>query len=111
MSAVEVMKNTQKKIELTQENVNDIVGRYLKYISDPGTNSESETYHYLSEEVYRTFYLPNRELLSLVTNVYREPGSGSSIKEVLEENVGKDFRKAQIKRDIAYINLQKNKDD
>ena len=107
MSAVEVMKNTQKKIELTQENVNDIVGRYLKYISDPGTNSESETYHYLSEEVYRTFYLPNRELLSLVTNVYREPGSGSSIKEVLEENVGKDFRKAQIKRDIAYINLQK----
>ena len=30
MSAVEVMKNTQKKIELTQENVNDIVGRYLK---------------------------------------------------------------------------------
>ena len=24
---------------------------YLKYISDPGTNSESETYHYLSEEV------------------------------------------------------------
>ena len=48
MSAVEVMKNTQKKIELTQENVNDIVGRYLKYISDPGTNSESETYHYLS---------------------------------------------------------------
>ena len=107
MSAVEVMKNTQKKIELTQENVNDIVGRYLKYISDPGTNSESETYHYLSEEVYRTFYLPNRELLSLVTNVYREPGSGSSIKQVLEENVGKDFRKAQIKRDIAYINLQK----
>ena len=25
----------------------------------------------------------------------------------MEENVGKDFRKAQIKRDIAYINLQK----
>ena len=42
MSAVEVMKNTQKKIELTQENVNDIVGRYLKYISDPGTNSEAK---------------------------------------------------------------------
>ena len=101
-----MMKNTQKKIELTQENVNDIVGRYLKYISDPGTNSESETYHYLSEEVYRTFYLPNRELLSLVTNVYREPGSGSSIKEVWKKMLGR-FRKAQIKRDIAYINLQK----
>ena len=42
-----------EKLELTQENVNDIVGRYLKYISDPGTNSESETYHYLSEEVYK----------------------------------------------------------
>ena len=38
MSAVEVMKNTQKKIGLTQENFNDIVERYLKYISDPVTN-------------------------------------------------------------------------
>lgn len=98
MSAVEVMKNTQQKIELTQAKVDEIVRQYLKYTSDPNTNSESETYHYLSEEVYRTFYLPNRDLLSLITNVYREPGSGSSMREVLEENVGKDFREAQIKR-------------
>ena len=107
MSAVEVMKDTQKKIELTQENVDEIVRQYLKYTSDPNTNSESETYHYLSEEVYRTFYLPNRDLLSLITNIYREPGSGSSMKEVLEENVGKDFREAQIKRDNTYIDLKK----
>ena len=52
MSAVEVMKNTQKKIELTQENVNDIVGRYLKYISDPGTNSESETFQAYIDALY-----------------------------------------------------------
>lgn len=107
MSAVEVMKNTQQKIELTQAKVDEIVRQYLKYTSDPNTNSESETYHYLSEEVYRTFYLPNRDLLSLITNVYREPGSGSSMREVLEENVGKDFREAQIKRDNTYIDLKK----
>ena len=105
MSAVEVMKDTQKNIELTQKNVDEIVRQYLKYTSDPNTNSE--THQYLSEEVYRTFYLPNRDLLSLITNVYREPGSGSSMKEVLEENVGKDFREAQIKRDNTYIDLKK----
>ena len=107
MSAVEVMKDTQKNIELTQKNVDEIVRQYLKYTSDPNTNSESETHQYLSEEVYRTFYLPNRDLLSLIANVYREPGSGSSMKEVLEENVGKDFREAQIKRDNTYIDLKK----
>lgn len=107
MSAVEVMKDTQKNIELTQKNVDEIVRQYLKYTSDPNTNSESETHQYLSEEVYRTFYLTNRDLLSLITNVYREPGSGSSMKEVLEENVGKDFREAQIKRDNTYIDLKK----
>lgn len=107
MSAVEVMKDTQKNIELTQKNVDEIVRQYLKYTSDPNTNSESETHQYLSEGVYRTFYLPNRDLLSLITNVYREPGSGSSMKEVLEENVGKDFREAQIKRDNTYIDLKK----
>lgn len=107
MSAVEVMKDTQKNIELTQKNVDEIVRQYLKYTSDPNTNSESEIHQYLSEEVYRTFYLPNRDLLSLITNVYREPGSGSSMKEVLEENVGKDFREAQIKRDNTYIDLKK----
>ena len=107
MSAVEVMKDTQKNIELTQKNVDEIVRQYLKYTSDPNTNSESETHQYLSEEVYRTFYLPNRDLLSLITNVYREPGSGSSMREVLEENVGKDFREAQIKRDNTYIDLKK----
>lgn len=107
MSAVEVMKDTQKNIELTQKNVDEIVRQYLKYTSEPNTNSESETHQYLSEEVYRTFYLPNRDLLSLITNVYREPGSGSSMKEVLEENVGKDFREAQIKRDNTYIDLKK----
>lgn len=107
MSAVEVMKDTQKNIELTQKNVDEIVRQYLKYTSDPNTNSESETHQYLSEEVYRTFYLPNRDLLSLITNVYRELGSGSSMKEVLEENVGKDFREAQIKRDNTYIDLKK----
>lgn len=106
MSAVEVMKNTQQKIELTQAKVDEIVKLYLKYISDPSTNSESETYHYLSKEAYRTFYLPNKDLLSLITNVYRKPGSDSSMKEVLEENVGKDFQKAQIKRDDTYIDLK-----
>lgn len=107
MSAVEEMKNTQHKVELTQEKVDEIVRQYLKYVSDLSTNSESEIYQYLSKEVYRTFYFPNKDLLSLITNVYREPGNASSMKEVLEKNVGTDFKTAQIKRDNTYIELKK----
>lgn len=103
MSAVEVMKDTQQKIELTQEKVDELVNRYLGYTTDSKTNSNNEAYHYLSEDIYKTFYLPNRDLLSLITNVYREPGSGSGMKDVLEENVGKDFAKARLERDKYYI--------
>lgn len=103
MSAVEVMKDTQQKIELTQEKVDELVNQYLGYTTDSKTNSNNEAYHYLSEDIYKTFYLPNRDLLSLITNVYREPGSGSGMKDVLEENVGKDFAKARLERDKYYI--------
>lgn len=103
MSAVEVMKDTQQKTELTQKKVDELVKQYLKYAADSNTNSNNETYQYLSEDIYKTFYLPNRDVLSLITNVYREPGSGSSMKDVLEKNVGKDFKKARLERDRYYI--------
>lgn len=64
MQAVEVLKDTQQRQELTQDRVNEIVNQYLEYVNNPGTNSNNEAYHYLSEEKYKTFYQPNRELLS-----------------------------------------------
>lgn len=106
MSAVDVMKDTQQEIVLTQEKVDELVNQYLEYTNNPKTNSDKEVNQYLSEEVYKVFYLPNKELLSLITNVYREYGSASSMKEILEENAGKDFMKARLERDRNYIEVQ-----
>lgn len=105
MTAVEVLQNTQQRQELTQDRVNEIVDQYLEYINNPDISSNNEAYHYLSQEKYSTFYLPNKELLSLITNVYEDPGSGSDIKDVLENNAGKDFTQARLDRDQKYIQL------
>ena len=109
MQAVEVLKDTQQRQELTQDRVNEIVNQYLEYANNPDTNSNNEAYHYLSEEKYRTFYQSNRELLSLISNVYKEPGSSTDIKDVFEENVGKDFIQARLERDQKYIQLRKER--
>lgn len=109
MQAVEVLKDTQQRQELTQDRVNEIVNQYLEYVNNLGTNSNNEAYHYLSEEKYKTFYQPNRELLSLIANVYKEPGSGSDIKDVFKENVGKDFMQARLERDQKYIQLREER--
>lgn len=109
MQAVEVLKNTQQRQELTQDRVNGLINQYLEYVNNPDTNSNNEAYHYLSEEKYKTFYQPNRELLSLIVNAYKEPGSGSDIKDVLEKNVGKDFMLARLERDKKYIHLREER--
>ncbi len=106
LDAIEVLKDTQKRIDLTQEMVDKLVRQYLKYTINPITSSNNESYQYLTEEIYKTFYLPNRDLLSLITNVYREPGSGSSMRDVLEENVGKNFIEARLRRDKSYIQIK-----
>ena len=54
MQAVEVLKDTQQRQELTQDRVNEIVNQYLEYVNNPGTNSNNEAYHYLSEEPMHT---------------------------------------------------------
>lgn len=106
LDAIEVLKDTQKRIDLTQDMVDKLVRQYLKYTINPITSSNNESYQYLTEEIYKTFYLPNRDLLSLITNVYREPGSGSSMRDVLEENVGKNFIEARLRRDKSYIQIK-----
>ena len=105
MDAAQVMKDTQQRVTLTQDRVDEIAAQYLAYTKDPSTSSGSETYHYLSEETYNTFYQPNRDLLSLITNVYEDPGSSQNMKTVLEENFGRNFMQARLERDIQYIHL------
>lgn len=109
MSAVERLKNTQQRQELTQDRVDEIVNQYLTYIHDPNTSSNNEAYVYLSEEQYKKFFLPNKDLLLLIVNIYSEPGSGESMRDVLEKNVGKDFQQARLERDLKSIHLKEER--
>ena len=106
MSAVERLKNIQQRQELTQDRVDEIVNQYLTYVHDSNTSSNNEAYYYLSEEQYKKFFLPNRDLLMLIVEIYREPGSGENARDVLERNVGKDFRQARLERDLKVIHLR-----
>lgn len=106
MNAVKVLKRTQQNMQLTQEAVDKLVKQYLDYLKNPETSSDRSEYNYLSESIYRTFYWPNRELFSLITNVYREQGNGDDMKKILEKNMGRDFLQARKDRDENYIDLK-----
>lgn len=96
--AIRVLKETQSFGELSQENVDKIVGQYLEYQNDPETRSDNPMYENLSEEVFRSFYFPNRLLFHMIYNAYAKLGSDETLLNVLKENYKKDFRKAQIEK-------------
>lgn len=109
MKAVQVMKTNQQEVALTQETVDGLAGQYLAYTQNPKTSSENEAQQFLSEDIYKTFYLPNRDLLGFITNVYGKFGSGSNMRDILKENIGKNFEQARLERDQAYIETRKEK--
>ena len=57
IDAVREVKKTQEVL-LDQEEVNQIVKEYLDYTKNPQTSSDKKEFEFLSEKVYRTWYLP-----------------------------------------------------
>lgn len=94
--AIRVLKETQSFGELSQAQVDKIVGQYLEYQNDPQTRSDNPMYENLSKEVYCSFFVPNRMLFYMIYNVYAEWGADEPTLNVFKENYKKDFRKAQI---------------
>src|SRR5699024_4935469 len=60
--ADEILHDTQERITLDQETVNKLLEEYISYTEDPQTGSDDPDLLYLSEEIYRTWYLPRQEL-------------------------------------------------
>ena len=48
MDAAQVMKDTQQRVTLTQNRVDEIAAQYLAYTKDTSTSSGRETCHYIS---------------------------------------------------------------
>ena len=109
MAAVKALKETEH-ITLDQETVTAIMQEYLDYTENPDTSSDDPELQYLSEKMYRTWYLPNRGLLNLISGTYMQEGQGNvSDRQLFEKNFGKDFyeaRKERVQERLTYyVNL------
>ena len=88
-----------ERITLDQETVTTIMQEYLDYTEDSATSSDDPELEYLSEEMYRTWYLPNRDLIDQICGIYIQDGQGNmSVRQLFEENLGKDFYEARKDR-------------
>ena len=73
MQAAEALQDTQERITLDQETDNRLLEEYISYTEDPQTGSDDPDLHYLSEETYRTWYLPREELFRIIGGIYIQP--------------------------------------
>ena len=105
MSGIQARKEQNETVVLTQEETDRIVREYLAYTTDSATNSDNPGYLYLSEKMYRSYYLPRKELLGMIEGIYSPAGSEASMKEVFEENLGRDIFQARLDRDNNRIDL------
>ena len=105
MSGIRARKEKNDTVVLTQEETDRIVGEYLTYTTGSATNSDNPGYLYLSEKMYRSYYLPRKELLGMIEGIYSPAGSEASMKEVFEENLGRDIFQARLDRDNNRIDL------
>lgn len=109
MAAVKALKETER-ITLDQETVTAIMQEYLDYTEKPATSSDDSKLVYLSEEMYRTCYLPRMELMNQIISVYFHKGQEYvDDRQLLEENLGRDFyeaRKERVQERLTYyVNL------
>lgn len=105
-AAIAVLKETRTRQVLDQSRVEEIMKEYLEYTRNPQTNSDIEKNLFLSEQMYRTYYLPNRELLALISSNYMPFGEDLTTRQCFEENLGKDFYEARTKRTSDWLEMQ-----
>lgn len=99
MQAAEALQDTQERITLDQETVNRLLEEYISYTEDPQTGSDDPDLHYLSEETYRTWYLPREELFRIIGGIYIQPENRQdSNGDTLKKSLGVDFYEARSDR-------------
>lgn len=94
MEAVKTLKELPT-VQVTQENVEQFMQKYLDCTEDPQTNSRKEETDFLNEELYGTLYRRNRDFFSLLMANYQGSSRELNMKEVFQRNMGKDFYKSR----------------
>ena len=105
MDAAKTLREFGEKQTLDQETVDGIVKEYLERTENPETASEDSNLEFLSEEVYRTWYLPRRALYSIIRNVYWEDGRRDTMAGVLWDHYGEDFYEARTRRVQEWLSV------
>lgn len=105
IDAVREVKKAQEVL-LNQEEVNQIVKEYLDYTKNPQTSSDKKEFEFLSEKVYRTWYLPRKEQIMLIKNGYAPLFSETDMKTIFEENYRKDFAQSCVQRKQEMITYE-----
>lgn len=108
LQGAKVLKETRPEQVLHESRVKEIMTEYLAYTSDKDTASDLEKFQYLTEEMYLKYYLPNRELLTLIASVYTPLGQNYSLKETFENNLNVDFDFARNERVNEWLQIKEN---
>lgn len=106
--AIEVLKDNRKEQFLDDNRVDSIIKEYLGYVKNPETSSSDEKYNYLSNEMYSTYYLKNRELLSLISSNFMVFGEKMNFKESFEAGSGKSFYETRTERTENWLDIKVN---
>lgn len=104
IQAVENMKQTRKSQILNQYNIDTIVKEYLDYINNPATGSDKENMRYLSENMYKSYFLPNNDLLLFIERNYNS-NKDTNIRDNFKTNYGKDFYQARTRKIKEWMDI------
>lgn len=110
LEAAALSKEQRPQTVLDQETVDEYVETYLRYTDDPGTSSDDRELYYLSEEIYLTWFLPNRDILRTIDMIYSVPGQeNATMKENFTHSRGKDFYGARKEKVQENLSLAEDK--
>ncbi|SHJ89169.1 ABC transporter permease [Hespellia stercorisuis] len=104
-----VLKETRPEQVLDERRVKEIISEYLDYTAHPETSSDQEKFQYLTEEMYLKYYVPNRDLLTLISSVYTPLGENYSLKESFEAGMNTDFYSARKERVKEWLQMKERR--
>lgn len=111
IAAVSVLKEVQGEQKLDQNTIDKIMQQYLGYVNNPETNSEKQETKFLSEDMYKKYYLPNKALLGLIAGNYRDLYTDTSLKDSFENGLGKDYYQKRSQNTQIWLENKVNKNE
>lgn len=108
LKGADILKETRPEQILDESRVKAIMTEYLEYTVDPETSTDMEKFQFLSEEAYLKYYLPNRELFTLISSIYTPFGENYNLKESFSKGIESSFYAEREKRVNEWLQTKEN---